>query len=201
MTDKLLSSWRLLPIRLVWSLTPCHSPPFLSFPAVLARDGHKVILEKIEDWNVVELMVNEEVVFHCNIKDLEFGKPFSDISSQNFASSEESLNFQLKWSVCHAWIQIGFLSEAETSTESPVLSVAHTGEHPKPHSKVCDALSLPKHWKQQRKENEVKPWTSRDVMELRDNSFFLYFNNIHSIIICFWSCFCFTCLFYPDLLR
>nr|XP_020136263.1 UPF0728 protein C10orf53 homolog isoform X2 [Microcebus murinus] len=41
--------------------------------AVLAREGHEVILEKIEDWNVVELMVNEEVVFHCNIKDLEFG--------------------------------------------------------------------------------------------------------------------------------
>ncbi|XP_043454105.1 UPF0728 protein C10orf53 homolog [Prionailurus viverrinus] len=41
--------------------------------AVLARDGHNIILEKIEDWNVVELMVNEEVVFHCNINDLEFG--------------------------------------------------------------------------------------------------------------------------------
>ncbi|XP_057593324.1 UPF0728 protein C10orf53 homolog [Hippopotamus amphibius kiboko] len=41
--------------------------------AVLAEDGHQVILEKTEDWNVVELMVNGEVVFHCNIKDLEFG--------------------------------------------------------------------------------------------------------------------------------
>ncbi|XP_047558783.1 UPF0728 protein C10orf53 homolog isoform X1 [Lutra lutra] len=41
--------------------------------AVLTRDGHKVILEKIEDRNVVELMVNEEIVFHCNIQDLEFG--------------------------------------------------------------------------------------------------------------------------------
>ncbi|XP_019510603.1 PREDICTED: UPF0728 protein C10orf53 homolog [Hipposideros armiger] len=41
--------------------------------AVLAEDGHKVILEKIEDWDVVELKVNEDVVFHCNIKDLEFG--------------------------------------------------------------------------------------------------------------------------------
>ncbi|XP_039089683.1 UPF0728 protein C10orf53 homolog [Hyaena hyaena] len=41
--------------------------------AVLAKDGHKVILQKIEDWNVVELMVNEEVVFYCNITDLEFG--------------------------------------------------------------------------------------------------------------------------------
>ncbi|KAL4699232.1 hypothetical protein H8959_011889 [Pygathrix nigripes] len=49
--------------------------------AVLARDGHEVILEKIDDWNVVELMVNEEVVFHCNIKDLEFG-----ISSQQNSS-------------------------------------------------------------------------------------------------------------------
>ncbi|XP_024416895.1 UPF0728 protein C10orf53 homolog [Desmodus rotundus] len=41
--------------------------------AVLSEDGHEVILEKIEDWNVVELKVNEEVIFHCNIKDLEFG--------------------------------------------------------------------------------------------------------------------------------
>ncbi|XP_008147309.1 UPF0728 protein C10orf53 homolog isoform X3 [Eptesicus fuscus] len=41
--------------------------------AVLAADGHLVILEKMDDWNVVELSVNEEVVFHCNIKDLEFG--------------------------------------------------------------------------------------------------------------------------------
>ncbi|XP_029771870.1 UPF0728 protein C10orf53 homolog isoform X2 [Suricata suricatta] len=41
--------------------------------AVLAKDGHKVTLQKIQDWNVVELVVNEEVVFSCNIKDLEFG--------------------------------------------------------------------------------------------------------------------------------
>ncbi|XP_012519314.1 PREDICTED: UPF0728 protein C10orf53 homolog [Propithecus coquereli] len=41
--------------------------------AVLASDGHEVILAKTEDWNVVELMVNEEVVFRCHIKDLEFG--------------------------------------------------------------------------------------------------------------------------------
>ncbi|XP_037661326.1 UPF0728 protein C10orf53 homolog [Choloepus didactylus] len=40
---------------------------------VLTRDGHEVILEKIDDWDVVELMVNGEVVFRCNIKDLEFG--------------------------------------------------------------------------------------------------------------------------------
>ncbi|XP_008568225.1 PREDICTED: UPF0728 protein C10orf53 homolog [Galeopterus variegatus] len=41
--------------------------------AVLARDGHKVVLEKIEDWNVVELVVNGEAIFHCSIQDLEFG--------------------------------------------------------------------------------------------------------------------------------
>ncbi|XP_002718387.1 UPF0728 protein C10orf53 homolog isoform X2 [Oryctolagus cuniculus] len=41
--------------------------------AVLKKDGHEVVLEKIEDWDVVELVVNGEVVFHCNIKDLEFG--------------------------------------------------------------------------------------------------------------------------------
>ncbi|KAM9197208.1 UPF0728 protein C10orf53 homolog [Trichechus inunguis] len=41
--------------------------------AVLTADGHQVILEKIDDWNVVELVVNEDVVFRCNINDLEFG--------------------------------------------------------------------------------------------------------------------------------
>ncbi|XP_021107610.1 UPF0728 protein C10orf53 homolog isoform X3 [Heterocephalus glaber] len=40
--------------------------------AVLAKGGHKVVLEKIEEWNVVELMVNEDVVFQCTITDLEF---------------------------------------------------------------------------------------------------------------------------------
>ncbi|KAI5937448.1 UPF0728 protein C10orf53 [Manis javanica] len=55
--------------------------------AVLAEDGHKVILEKIEDWNVVELVVNG-VVFQCNIKDLEFGKSLSTLSNQHFACSE-----------------------------------------------------------------------------------------------------------------
>lgn len=53
---------------------------------MLARDGHKVILEKIEDWNVVELMVNEEIIFHCNIKDLEFGKSLSAAPKQHFSS-------------------------------------------------------------------------------------------------------------------
>lgn len=58
---------------------------------MLTRDGHKVILEKIEDWNVVELMVNEEIVFHCNIQDLEFGRSFSTAPSQYFAFPEACL--------------------------------------------------------------------------------------------------------------
>ncbi|XP_075420377.1 UPF0728 protein C10orf53 homolog [Tenrec ecaudatus] len=41
--------------------------------AVLTEDGHEVILEKIDDWNVVELVVNGDVVFQCKINDLEFG--------------------------------------------------------------------------------------------------------------------------------
>ncbi|XP_029771863.1 UPF0728 protein C10orf53 homolog isoform X1 [Suricata suricatta] len=51
----------------------CCVPVSRTVPAVLAKDGHKVTLQKIQDWNVVELVVNEEVVFSCNIKDLEFG--------------------------------------------------------------------------------------------------------------------------------
>lgn len=44
------------------------------FPAVLQADGHQLILEEIPDWNTVELIVNGETVFRCNINDLDFGK-------------------------------------------------------------------------------------------------------------------------------
>nr|P0C921.1 RecName: Full=UPF0728 protein C10orf53 homolog [Xenopus tropicalis] len=41
--------------------------------AVLVSDGHQVILEEILDRNTVELIVNGELVFRCNIKELDFG--------------------------------------------------------------------------------------------------------------------------------
>ncbi|EMP28737.1 UPF0728 protein C10orf53 homolog [Chelonia mydas] len=41
--------------------------------AVLLAEGHQLILEKIPDWNNVELIVNGETVFQCNINDLDFG--------------------------------------------------------------------------------------------------------------------------------
>nr|XP_056706317.1 UPF0728 protein C10orf53 homolog [Euleptes europaea] len=41
--------------------------------AVLEEDGHQVILEEIPDWNDVQLIVNGETVFQCNINDLDFG--------------------------------------------------------------------------------------------------------------------------------
>nr|XP_004049447.2 UPF0728 protein C10orf53 homolog isoform X1 [Gorilla gorilla gorilla] len=66
--------------------------------AVLAIDGHEVILEKIEDWNVVELVVNEEVIFHCNIKDLEFGKLTP--SSDKRTTSSSRLTFHQLSSPC-----------------------------------------------------------------------------------------------------
>ncbi|KAM8924106.1 UPF0728 protein C10orf53 homolog [Pelodytes ibericus] len=41
--------------------------------AVLVADGHKVILEEALDRNIVELIVNGESIFQCNINDLDFG--------------------------------------------------------------------------------------------------------------------------------
>ncbi|XP_066456514.1 UPF0728 protein C10orf53 homolog [Eleutherodactylus coqui] len=41
--------------------------------AVLLSGGHKVFLEEILDRDTVELMVNGEIVFQCNIKELDFG--------------------------------------------------------------------------------------------------------------------------------
>ncbi|XP_075697869.1 UPF0728 protein C10orf53 homolog isoform X2 [Rhinoderma darwinii] len=40
--------------------------------AVLVSDGHKVVLEETLDRDTVELMVNGETVFQCNIKELDF---------------------------------------------------------------------------------------------------------------------------------
>uniref|UniRef100_A0A8B9QRQ5 Uncharacterized protein n=1 Tax=Apteryx owenii TaxID=8824 RepID=A0A8B9QRQ5_APTOW len=44
-----------------------------SFAAVLEADGHELTLEEIPDWNTVEIIVNGETVFRCNISDLDFG--------------------------------------------------------------------------------------------------------------------------------
>uniref|UniRef100_A0A8C1BC68 Chromosome 10 open reading frame 53 n=1 Tax=Cyprinus carpio carpio TaxID=630221 RepID=A0A8C1BC68_CYPCA len=41
--------------------------------AVLKDDGHQCVLEKTDDWNIVEIIVNGECVYTCNITDLEFG--------------------------------------------------------------------------------------------------------------------------------
>ena len=39
----------------------------------LTRKGHNVNRKKTKDWNVVRLIVNGELVFNCNIKDLDYG--------------------------------------------------------------------------------------------------------------------------------
>ncbi|XP_056326216.1 UPF0728 protein C10orf53 homolog [Danio aesculapii] len=41
--------------------------------AVLKGDGHRCVLEKTDDWNTVELIVNGERVYSCSITDLVFG--------------------------------------------------------------------------------------------------------------------------------
>ncbi|XP_014105559.1 PREDICTED: UPF0728 protein C10orf53 homolog [Pseudopodoces humilis] len=45
-------------------------PP--SSAAGLKTDGHQLILEVVTGWNAVDLEVNREIVFHCNIHDLDF---------------------------------------------------------------------------------------------------------------------------------
>lgn len=108
-----------------WPSAVCPPPhPFLSLAAVLAADGHLVTLEKMEDWNVVELKVNEEVVFHCNIKDLEFGNlptphppPSPHAPQHGFLSS--ALSFQLKGSVCVPRSSPGFFPSRTLFLKAP----------------------------------------------------------------------------------
>ncbi|XP_076446437.1 UPF0728 protein-like [Babylonia areolata] len=40
---------------------------------ILQCDGHRTELQCIKDWNVVELWVNGELVFNCDIRQLEYG--------------------------------------------------------------------------------------------------------------------------------
>ncbi|XP_054455734.1 UPF0728 protein C10orf53 homolog [Anoplopoma fimbria] len=41
--------------------------------AALRSRGHQCVLENTRDWSTVELVVNGEMVFSCNVKQLEFG--------------------------------------------------------------------------------------------------------------------------------
>ncbi|XP_070833943.1 UPF0728 protein C10orf53 homolog [Chaetodon trifascialis] len=41
--------------------------------AALRARGHQCVMEETREWNMVELVVNGEVVFSCDIKQLQFG--------------------------------------------------------------------------------------------------------------------------------
>ncbi|XP_061601820.1 UPF0728 protein C10orf53 homolog [Cololabis saira] len=41
--------------------------------AALTARGHRCVLEEVPDWNMVKLVISGELVFTCNIKQLEFG--------------------------------------------------------------------------------------------------------------------------------
>uniref|UniRef100_A0AAR2JZF5 Uncharacterized protein n=1 Tax=Pygocentrus nattereri TaxID=42514 RepID=A0AAR2JZF5_PYGNA len=61
--------------------------------AVLKDCGHSYVLEKIPDWNQVELVVNGECIYKCNINDLEFGNnsSFSEIYYRDLLNIRNSL--------------------------------------------------------------------------------------------------------------
>ncbi|KAL8624234.1 hypothetical protein ACOMHN_027540 [Nucella lapillus] len=40
---------------------------------ILQSDGHQTELVCIMDWNVVEVWVNGEMIFKCDIRELEYG--------------------------------------------------------------------------------------------------------------------------------
>ncbi|XP_072138153.1 UPF0728 protein C10orf53 homolog isoform X2 [Mobula birostris] len=44
----------------------------IGLKTMLEANGHSWIEEQSLDWNIVELVVNGEIVFTCNITDLDF---------------------------------------------------------------------------------------------------------------------------------
>lgn len=61
------------PVRLPFN-TVKHSQANL-FAAALTAHGHQCVLEETSEWNMVELVVSGQVVFTCDVKQLEFGEP------------------------------------------------------------------------------------------------------------------------------
>ena len=51
-----------------------HPLPFIPLQEVLSRNGHLIAdLIPTTDWNSLWLKVNGEIVFKCDIRDLDFG--------------------------------------------------------------------------------------------------------------------------------
>lgn len=51
-----------------------HSEDYLQgLITVLSTAGHQTVLQKIDDRDIVELVVHGEMIFQCNIRDLVFG--------------------------------------------------------------------------------------------------------------------------------
>ncbi|KAK6169064.1 hypothetical protein SNE40_020187 [Patella caerulea] len=40
---------------------------------VMTQDGHTVELVPMDDWNKIEIWVNGELIFQCDIRDLDYG--------------------------------------------------------------------------------------------------------------------------------
>ena len=59
-----------LEIQYFYLIIPC----FLKIPTILSRAGHIVELRPFKDWNVVEIWVNGEKIFNCDIRNLDYGK-------------------------------------------------------------------------------------------------------------------------------
>uniref|UniRef100_A0A8C5NMG9 Uncharacterized protein n=1 Tax=Junco hyemalis TaxID=40217 RepID=A0A8C5NMG9_JUNHY len=56
------------------SLTAGYWPLLLCpFPVDLKAEGHHFILEVVTNWNAVGLVIDRDIVFHCNIYGLDFG--------------------------------------------------------------------------------------------------------------------------------
>nr|XP_005992480.1 PREDICTED: UPF0728 protein C10orf53 homolog [Latimeria chalumnae]XP_014341841.1 PREDICTED: UPF0728 protein C10orf53 homolog [Latimeria chalumnae] len=53
---------------------------------MLHKEGHRCVLQEILDWDTVELIVNGEKIFQCNIKNLEFGNHFSGFAVKSTTS-------------------------------------------------------------------------------------------------------------------
>ncbi|KAK3090331.1 hypothetical protein FSP39_010989 [Pinctada imbricata] len=53
----------------------CHRMSRLKgLETVLLKNGHTVEFEEMDDWNKVELWVNNEKIFDCDIRNLDYGK-------------------------------------------------------------------------------------------------------------------------------
>ena len=65
------------------------------------KDGHSVKTEETNDWNIVEIWVNGERVYNCDIRKLDYGKLFTMTPFHRSGALELNSSCSAQFGICN----------------------------------------------------------------------------------------------------